>query len=88
MGPLDQCRLLTFRCFIFLGASGNVRIDESGDRDPDYSLKYYVNGSFQNIADYNHSTGGFNLRGTVLDEMPNCHCCSDLGSALSSVAAE
>ena len=46
-----------------LGASGIVRIDESGDRDPDYSLKYYVNGSFQNIADYNHSTGGFNLRG-------------------------
>ena len=46
-----------------LGASGRVRIDESGDRDPDYSLKYYLNGSFQNIADYNHSTGGFNLRG-------------------------
>ena len=46
-----------------LGASGTVRIDESGDRDPDYSLKYYVNGSFQNIADYNHTTGGFNLRG-------------------------
>ncbi|XP_078374364.1 atrial natriuretic peptide receptor 3-like [Oculina patagonica] len=46
----------------FEGASGTVRIDESGDRDPDYSLKYYVNGSFQNIADYNHSTGGFNLR--------------------------
>ena len=45
------------------GASGRVRIDESGDRDPDYSLKYYLNGSFQNIADYNHSTGGFNLRG-------------------------
>ena len=45
------------------GASGKVRIDSSGDREPDYSLKYYVNGSFQNIADYSHSTGGFNLRG-------------------------
>jgi hypothetical protein len=48
------------------GASGKVRIDSSGDRDPDYSLKYYVNGSFQNIADYNHTTGGFNLRGELL----------------------
>ncbi|XP_078345063.1 atrial natriuretic peptide receptor 1-like [Oculina patagonica] len=46
----------------FEGASGKVRIDSSGDREPDYSLKYYVNGSFQNIADYSHSTGGFNLR--------------------------
>lgn len=57
--------LNTFNLVIFdkPGASGTVRIDESGDRDPDYSLKYYVNGSFQNIADYNHSTGGFNLRG-------------------------
>ena len=63
-----------------------MRIDESGDRDPDYSLKYYVNGSFQNIADYNHSTGGFNLRGYFLDEMPNCHCCSVLSPAHSFVA--
>ena len=55
-----------YRFTVFLGASGTVRIDESGDRDPDYSLKYYVNGSFQNIADYNHSTGGFNLRGDLL----------------------
>lgn len=50
-------------CLFLLGASGKVRIDSSGDREPDYSLKYYVNGSFQNIADYSHSTGGFNLRG-------------------------
>lgn len=48
------------------GASGIVRIDSSGDREPDYSLKYYVNGSFQNIADYSHKTGGFNLRGWYL----------------------
>ncbi|CAH3159682.1 unnamed protein product [Porites lobata] len=46
----------------FEGASGLVRMDSSGDREPDYSLKYYVNGSFQGIADYNYSTGGFNLR--------------------------
>ena len=43
-----------------------MRIDSSGDREPDYSLKYYVNGSFQNIADYSHKTGGFNLRGWYL----------------------
>ena len=42
-----------------------VRMDSSGDREPDYSLKYYVNGSFQGIADYNYSTGGFNLRGEL-----------------------
>lgn len=42
-----------------------VRMDSSGDREPDYSLKYYVNGSFQGIADYNYSTGGFNLRGKL-----------------------
>ena len=84
--PGTNAGFLTFRCFIFLGASGTVRIDESGDRDPDYSLKYYVNGSFQNIADYNHSTGGFNLRGHFLDEMPNCHCCPVLSSAHSFVA--
>lgn len=60
----------------FLGASGTVRIDESGDRDPDYSLKYYVNGSFQNIADYNHSTGGFNLRGHFFqNEVQKCRYC-------------
>ena len=41
-------------------------MDSSGDREPDYSLKYYVNGSFQGIADYNYSTGGFNLRGELL----------------------
>ena len=40
-------------------------MDSSGDREPDYSLKYYVNGSFQGIADYNYSTGGFNLRGEL-----------------------
>lgn len=65
-----------YRFTVFLGASGTVRIDESGDRDPDYSLKYYVNGSFQNIADYNHSTGGFNLRGDFLfflDVTSNSH---------------
>ena len=47
----------------FPGASGSVRIDRSGDRSPDYSLKYYLNESFQGIADYNHTTGGFNMRG-------------------------
>ena len=50
-----------------VGASGSVRIDRSGDRSPDYSLKYYVNGSFQGIADYNHTTGGFNMRGKDFD---------------------
>ena len=40
-------------------------MDSSGDREPDYSLKYYVNRSFQGIADYNYSTGGFNLRGEL-----------------------
>ena len=55
-------RVVITSVFFLLGASGKVRIDSSGDREPDYSLKYYVNGSFQNIADYSHSTGGFNLR--------------------------
>lgn len=76
------------------GASGRVRIDESGDRDPDYSLKYYLNGSFQNIADYNHSTGGFNLRGEkslccsfckLSTKSPSSDLTKDEGNARSAV---
>ncbi|XP_064638662.1 atrial natriuretic peptide receptor 1-like isoform X2 [Lineus longissimus] len=46
----------------FLGISGEVIIDQYGDRDPNYALQDYQNAHFEDFADYNTNNDNFTIR--------------------------
>ncbi|CAD5124055.1 DgyrCDS12359 [Dimorphilus gyrociliatus] len=52
------------------GIDGLVSIDETGDRNPDYSLQDFKNGLFEDFAEYIYSTKTFTVNSDILIIFP------------------